>query len=141
MHASLPSEGGAPIALDAPAAQPPAVLRGDAELLERALRNLLRNALEAQQRSGDERPLQVATGWHDDAFEIRIDDHGPGLSPEMRQRLFQPFASDRAGGVGLGLALAHRIVALHGGTLDLEGRAEGGTRARLRFPAERFGAG
>ena len=52
--------------------------------------------------------------------------------------LFQPFASDRPGGVGLGLALAHRIVSLHGGTLVLEPRAGGGTTARITFAKERF---
>ncbi|HET9766938.1 MAG TPA: ATP-binding protein, partial [Thermoanaerobaculia bacterium] len=114
------------------------VLAGDPQLLERALRNLLRNALEAQQRSGDATPVEIAAGWRDDRFEIAIRDRGPGLSPEMRRRLFQPFASDRPGGVGMGLALAHRIVALHGGTLALEPRPEGGIIARIGFPRELF---
>jgi signal transduction histidine kinase len=133
-----PALAGAAVQVDAPDAEPAAILHGDPQLLERALRNLLRNALEAQQRAGDERPLELEAGWRDGSFDIVVGDHGPGLSAEMRRRLFQPFASDRAGGVGLGLALAHRIVALHGGTLALEGRAEGGTRARMRFPGERF---
>jgi signal transduction histidine kinase len=122
---------------DDPAAAP-AVLPGDPQLLERALRNLLRNALEAQQRNDASSPVEVETGWREDRFEIVIRDRGPGMSAEMRRRLFQPFASDRPGGVGLGLALAHRIVALHGGTLELEPRAEGGTSAKIRFPRERF---
>ena len=112
------------------------VLAGDPQLLERALRNLLRNALEAQQRSGAPTPVEILAGWRDDRFEIAIRDRGPGLSPEMRRRLFQPFASDRPGGVGMGLALAHRIVALHGGTLALEPRPEGGITARIGFPRE-----
>ena len=120
------------------AAAPTATLAGDPQLLERALRNLLRNALEAQQRAGATTPVEVETGWVDDGFEIAIRDHGPGISPEMRRRLFQPFASDRPGGVGLGLALAHRIVSLHGGTLVLEPRPGGGTTARITFAKERF---
>ncbi|HEV8631433.1 MAG TPA: ATP-binding protein [Thermoanaerobaculia bacterium] len=116
----------------------PAVLPGDRELLERALRNLLHNAVEAQQRNDATTAVEVETAWRDERFEIAIRDRGPGLSPEVRRRLFQPFASDRPGGVGLGLALAHRIVTLHGGTLAVEGRAEGGTVARITFPADRF---
>ncbi len=125
------SEGSSPAATAA-------TLAGDPQLLERALRNLLRNALEAQQRAGATTPVDVETGWADDGFEIAIRDRGPGISPEMRRRLFQPFASDRPGGVGLGLALAHRIVSLHGGTLVLEPRAGGGTTARITFAKERF---
>jgi signal transduction histidine kinase len=118
----------------------PAVLPGDPQLLERALRNLLRNAREAQERQGAAGAVEVETGWRDDRFEIAIRDRGPGVSAEMRRRLFQPFASDRPGGVGLGLALAHRIVSLHGGTLVLEPRPEGGTTARISFARERFEA-
>src|SRR5262249_25664797 len=117
----------------------PPLLAGDPQLLERALRNLLRNALEAQQRSGATTPVEVESGWRDGKVEIAIRDRGPGVSPEMRRRLFQPFATDRPGGVGLGLALAHRIVALHGGTLELEPRADGGTTTRIAFPPELFG--
>jgi signal transduction histidine kinase len=117
----------------------PPLLAGDPQLLERALRNLLRNAIEAQQRNGATSPVEVETGWRDGRFEIAIRDRGPGVSPEMRKRLFQPFATDRPGGVGLGLALAHRIVALHGGTLTLDPRVDGGTTTRIAFPAELFG--
>jgi signal transduction histidine kinase len=135
--AAAASEGGA-TASEGGAIALAAVLAGDPQLLERALRNLLRNALEAQQRSGATTPVEIAAGWRDDRFEIAIRDRGPGLSPEMRRRLFQPFASDRPGGVGMGLALAHRIVALHGGTLALEPRPEGGITARIGFPRELF---
>src|SRR4029079_14479964 len=58
------------------------VLAGDPQLLERALRNLLRNAIEAQQRSGATTPVEVAAGWRDERFEIASRDRGPGVSPE-----------------------------------------------------------
>ena len=66
--------------------------------------------------------------------EISISDRGAGIPAEVRERLFQPFSAGRPGGVGLGLALAHRIVALHGGVLRLEERVGGGTRAVLILP-------
>jgi signal transduction histidine kinase len=56
--------------------------------------------------------------------------------PEVRARLFHPFATGRRGGVGLGLSLAHRIVTLHGGRIRLEDRPGGGTRAVLFFPRD-----
>jgi signal transduction histidine kinase len=115
---------------------PPAVLAGDAQLLMRALRNLLRNAVEAQARAGATQPVQVDARWEEGRFEITVADRGPGLGPEVRRRLFQPFASGRPGGVGLGLALAHRIVALHGGRLTLEDRRDGGTVARVSFASD-----
>ena len=75
------------------------------------------------------RPLHLA-----DSATITIDDRGGGLAPEIAGRLFQPFASARPGGAGLGLALARRIVAMHGGTLRLEAREPRGVRAEIRLP-------
>lgn len=115
---------------------PPAILGGDAQLLVRALRNLLRNALEAQARTGATTPVELRCEWHDRAFEIAVADRGGGIPPELQRRLFQPFATGQPGGVGLGLALAHRIVSLHGGRLTLDDRPGGGTVARISFPAE-----
>ena len=57
----------------------------------------------------------------------------------MRERLFQPFVTGRPDGVGLGLSLTHRIVTLHGGTVELEARSGGGTKVTLSFPVDVFG--
>jgi len=110
-------------------------LRGDAQLLERALRNLVHNAAQAEKEAGRAGPIDLRVEGGPAGVELVIEDRGPGLPPEIRERLFHPFATGRRGGVGLGLALAHRIVVLHGGTIHLEDRPGGGTRARLFFPA------
>ncbi len=110
-------------------------IKGDAQLLERAVRNLLHNAAEAERGIDRGGPLAVRLSASGEGLELAIEDRGPGLAPEVRDRLFQPFASASAGGVGLGLALSRRIVDLHGGRLTLEDRRAGGTRARLLFPA------
>jgi signal transduction histidine kinase len=110
----------------------------DPQLLERALRNLLHNAAEAARRAapGAEPPVvEVAATASDEHLEVTVMDRGPGIPPEIRERLFEPFASGRADGVGLGLALARRIVVLHGGRLELEDRPGGGTVARVTLPA------
>ncbi len=111
-------------------------LRGDPELLERAVRNLLHNAAEAEREAGRRGPVEVAVVLDAEGVEVAIEDRGAGLPEEIRTRLFHPFATGRRGGVGLGLALAHRIVVLHGGRIRLEDRPGGGTRALLNFPRD-----
>jgi signal transduction histidine kinase len=113
-----------------------AALRGDPQLLERAVRNLLHNAAQAEREAGRRGPVEVAVARGEDGLEVAIEDRGPGLPEEIRTRLFHPFATGRRGGVGLGLALAHRIVVLHGGRIRLEDRPGGGTRAVLTFPRD-----
>ena len=111
-------------------------LRGDSQLLERAVRNLLHNAAQAEREAGGNGPVELSIEAGPDGVELAVEDRGPGLPPEMRERLFHPFATGRRGGVGLGLALAHRIVTLHGGRIRLEDRPGGGTRALLTFPRD-----
>jgi len=107
-------------------------VRGDAQLLERALKNLIHNAVRAQQDEGVEEPVHVEIGTEGRRLELKIEDLGGGLPAEVRERLFQPFVTSRADGVGLGLTLARRIVSLHGGSLTLADRP-GGTRATIGF--------
>ncbi|HEX9671787.1 MAG TPA: ATP-binding protein [Thermoanaerobaculia bacterium] len=110
-------------------------LAGDPQLLERALRNLLRNAAQAEREAGRSGPVRAALARSAEGIELTIEDRGPGVPPAVRERLFHPFVTGRAGGVGLGLALAHRIVVLHGGSIRLEDRPGGGTRVRVVFPS------
>lgn len=108
---------------------------GDAHLLERVLRNLLRNAAAAQHEAGGAAPLEVRVEDVGERVEVAVLDRGPGLPEGPVDELFQPFVSHRPGGVGLGLALAERLAAIHGGTVRLEGRDGGGARATLALPA------
>lgn len=117
---------------------PVPTIQGDLHLLERALRNVLRNAVQAQQAAGVDLPIDVTVDTVAEqegrSVEIRIEDRGTGVAPELAERLFRPFVSGRADGVGLGLALSRRLVVLHGGTLTLDNRTQGGACARLRLP-------
>jgi signal transduction histidine kinase len=116
----------------------PHTLQGDSQLLERAIRNLLHNAVEAQSGIGAEIPIQTRLSENQRQVELVIEDRGSGLPSHVRERLFQPFVTGRPDGVGLGLSLTHRIVTLHGGTVDLEDRSDGGTRVTLSFPLDVF---
>lgn len=131
--AANPALAGARIEVAAGA--PLAPLVGDPQLLERAVRNLLVNAVEAERGAGREPGgAEVALRQAAEGLELVIEDRGPGLPAAVRERLFQPFASGRPGGVGLGLALAHRIISMHGGELAIVDRPGGGTRVRVVLP-------
>jgi signal transduction histidine kinase len=112
----------------------PAAIRGDAQLLERAFRNLLHNAAEASAESQTPSPVEVGMALLANRVLVTIADRGVGIPDEIRESLFQPFVTGRGSGTGLGLALAHRIIHLHDGRLSLEDRPGGGTVARLELP-------
>jgi signal transduction histidine kinase len=103
------------------------------EALSEVLSNLVVNAIEAQPDGGR---VRIAMARRDDRLEIRIEDSGPGVSPEMRAKMFQPFFTTKATGTGLGLTIVARRVAEMGGTISCESPlAEGkGTRFRLMLP-------
>jgi len=65
---------------------------------------------------------------------VLVEDSGPGITPEHQAQLFSPFFSTKARGSGLGLALCHRIVTEHGGTIGHEPRPAGGTAFRVTLP-------
>lgn len=109
---------------------------GDALLLERALRNLLSNAVAAQERAGrGEASLGVRLFRSGANVELELEDHGGGIPTELMPRLFEPFAAGHPKGVGLGLALTRRIVVLHGGELAIASQEGLGVTARVSLPA------
>ncbi len=109
----------------------PLVVHADEELLERAFENLVRNAVEAAAAAG--RHVEVSAREADGQVEIRIEDDGPGLAPDHPGEI-RPFYTTRPGGLGLGLPLARKIVLLHGGSLELTGRAPAGVCVRVCLP-------
>lgn len=111
-------------------------IRGDRQLLERALRNLLRNAAQAQADAGRDEPVELEVRRDGAGLRIEIADRGPGVRADRLQEIFEPFATTRADGVGLGLPLAQRILELHDGQLRLEPREGGGLRAVILLPAD-----
>jgi signal transduction histidine kinase len=127
------------IALDVPEGVPP--IDGNAILLEWALENLIKNALDALAGAGG-RILVEAQSSSEKTVEIRVIDNGPGVKPEVRKTIFDPGVSTKKGGWGVGLSLARRIVEdVHGGRLVLEPTEKGATflmvlPAAARAPVE-----
>lgn len=117
----------------------PVLVRGQERLLRRALRNLLENArrygggqidVTVQTLQGQSTPVQVA-----------VCDRGPGVPAAFRERIFEPFFrlpghAEKAGGVGLGLALVRQIAERHGGTVRCQERVGGGSCFTLALPRE-----
>ena len=103
--------------------------------LERVFVNLINNALDAMPGGGK---VEIAAERSGPNVLVRVEDTGPGIPDEVRQRLFQPFASGGKNGLGLGLALSRQTVQDHGGDLWAETGAPG-ARFCLRLPAEPCG--
>lgn len=114
------------------AAPPGLRFQGDADQLEQALINLVRNAVEATGESRE--PVEVAARVRQGRVEFEVVDSGPGVANP--DNLFVPFFSTKPGGSGIGLVLARQVADGHGGSLTLENRADGsGCVARLTVPA------
>jgi signal transduction histidine kinase len=111
--------------------QEPDVL-GDRELLQQVAVNLLVNALQAVSTDGLVEARVVPTSDGEGGFDV-VDD-GPGIAPELRERVFQPFVSARPGGVGLGLTFVKRVVHDHRGSVTVAPRAGPGACLRVRLP-------
>jgi two-component system sensor kinase FixL len=106
----------------------------DRTQIQQVLVNLIRNALEAM-TGCSRRELVVGQEPSDDSLaHIYVADTGPGLSPEVESRLFQPFVSSKADGMGVGLSVCRNIVESHGGKLWAERNAKGGATFHLTLP-------
>ena len=137
----LPSDVVVELALTEPLPEPP----GDATLLAQVLENLLQNAVQAlaQARPPEaERRVRLHTrlghafghGSGPSTVDIVVEDTGPGIPEQDRDKVFIPFYTRRSGGTGLGLALCRRIVHAHGGELEVSARPGGGARFTVLLP-------
>jgi signal transduction histidine kinase len=106
-------------------------VRADRQKLTQVLVNLVRNALQATPRDA---PVRVSAAAHDGEIVFAVDDEGPGVPPEVRARLFQPFASSKGDqGLGLGLYMAQLIVVSHRGRIALADKPRG-SRFEIAIP-------
>jgi two-component system sensor histidine kinase HydH len=116
----------------------------DTTLMAQALSNVIRNAAEAMEGSESvKREIIISTqrerrrlpaGGRAEHVVIGIQDCGPGISPDVLERMFNPFFTTRRTGTGLGLAIVHRIVEAHGGHVVVSNRKESGATVELCLP-------
>ncbi len=113
-------------------------MAGDRESVLRGIRNVVANAIDWTPRGGE---VRVSIDGSQTQLDVVVDDTGPGVPVEVRDRIFEPFfqgpAKDRKRvGYGLGLAMAHAAVDGHGGHIEVATSAMGGAHFRLRFPRD-----
>ncbi len=114
-------------------------IRADERMLRQALLNLIRNAAEAIPESQTDRRVEVSKSTSRDKSGqgwavVEIKDTGEGIPAADLQRIFIPFFTTKAAGHGVGLALAHRVITQHGGTLTASNGKDGGAVFSLRLP-------
>ncbi len=109
-------------------------VRVDPEQMKRVMINLVDNAIEAMGRQGAI-VIETARDVGNSLVRIVVSDTGPGIPPAERDKLFLPYYSTKGRGSGLGLAIVRRIVAEHGGSIDVTDNVPTGTRFIIELPA------
>jgi nitrogen fixation/metabolism regulation signal transduction histidine kinase len=124
---------GIEVTLDLPPELP--AVDADPRLIRMVLVNLLKNAVEAMPGGGSiairGRPIQ---NGNRQSVEIQVADSGPGIPPDLQDRIGEPYVSAKRGGSGLGIAVALKILDDHGAAFELSNRPEGGALARITLP-------
>jgi signal transduction histidine kinase len=109
-------------------------VNADAELLRQAFLNLCVNAIQAMQPGGGR--LEVRLRRDGGGVAVEFQDSGPGIDPEVRKHVFEPFYTTKASGTGLGLAIVRQAAETHGGTVEVESEQGRGALFRVRLPGE-----
>ncbi len=115
---------------------PPTIVRIDPDLIHSLLQAVMQNALESRETGRLEIRANVADRGE---VQVKLQDNGPGVSPEQQRHMFDPFFSGREAGRGLGFGLSKAwvIAQLHGGALEVVESSSAGTTMQLRLPCEK----
>ena len=103
----------------------------DSDLFKQAVLNVVVNAIQAMPEGGE---LRFEASASQDTAEIRISDTGPGIPPDLKEKIFRLYFTTKPGGSGIGLAMTFRIVQLHDGTIDFSSEPGKGTAFVIRLP-------
>lgn len=112
----------------------PGLIMADPIQVQQVLINLLKNAFEALADQQDARVTVALSEGPGQFVTFRVEDNGPGITPEFAEQLFRPFASSKSTGMGLGLSICQTIVEAHGGSIRIEPRAARGTTFLFTLP-------
>ena len=107
-------------------------IEADPELLKIVFQNLLVNGAHAMQGQGT---IRITVEAIDSSCRIAFSDAGPGIPPEIREKIFTPFFTTKSRGSGLGLSTAKRLIDAHHGTISIDCPSGGGTTVSIRLPA------
>ncbi len=103
----------------------------DTDLLKQAVLNVVLNGVQAMHDGGE---LTVSAARDDGTAEVRVRDNGPGIPPEIRNKIFNLYFTTKAKGSGIGLAMTYRVMQLHNGSVEFQSADRQGTTFLLRLP-------
>src|SRR6266567_2461956 len=106
-------------------------VRIDADLVKQALLNIVLNGVQAMPEGGS---LRIATKREGDGALITVRDQGPGIPPDIQDKIFNLYFTTKTGGTGIGLAMTYRVVQLHHGSVEFTSAAGAGTTFSMRLP-------
>jgi len=111
-------------------------VKGNRIQIEQVLVNLIMNGIQAMSgKARNDRRLQIATSYNANKIKVWVEDSGTGVDADKIDHIFEPLATWKSGGIGLGLAVSNSIIEAHGGKMWAENRPEGGSRVGFALPA------
>jgi signal transduction histidine kinase len=115
---------------------------GDHIQLQQVILNLVVNGIDAMKNTpGEERIVGIRTSRVENFAELSVSDRGPGVPEDSLKKIFEPFFTSKAEGMGMGLSIARTIVEAHHGRISAENRRDGGAIFLIRLPLSRDGVG
>jgi len=106
----------------------------DPLLIEEVILNLITNATEAMKNVDGDKKIDVISSVKNDRIIVRVSDSGPGVTPDLKDKIFDPFYSTKNGSTGIGLSINHRIITDHGGSLRVSTSKLGGAEFVIEIP-------
>jgi len=108
--------------------------KADSTLIEEMALNILNNATEAMKTMAADKKIVVTSNVEDESIILTFSDSGPGIAPEIKDKIFDPYFTTKSDGTGIGLSISHRIVTDHGGSLTVSDSDLGGAEFRIEIP-------
>jgi C4-dicarboxylate-specific signal transduction histidine kinase len=106
-------------------------------MLEQVFLNLLTNASQVMKDMSSPKIIEIASSKSHNFIQITFSDSGPGVSANIKDKIFDPFYTTKSNGFGIGLSISHRIINDHGGSLVLSESKWGGAKFRIDIPIEK----
>jgi PAS domain S-box-containing protein len=125
------------IALEVVLAEDLPACNADPSLIEEMVLNLLNNAADAMKTMEEGKKIVVCSFAEGDDVILIVSDSGPGIAPEIKDKIFDPYFTTKSDGTGIGLSISNRIVADHRGSLSVSGSDMGGAEFRIAIPIKR----
>jgi PAS domain S-box-containing protein len=109
----------------------------DPLLIEEVILNLITNATEAMKNVNGDKKIDVTSSVKNDRIIVTVSDSGPGVTPDLKDKIFDPFYSTKNGSTGIGLSINHRIITDHGGSLRVSTSKWGGAEFVIEIPVKK----